>query len=825
MSEEQFNVNVGKMESNNLKRKLDEEDHILPEKKKSFSFKLKPPCDLLEETPIAIIKSEPMDDDENQEHLQTDGEKMIEPIKFVQVKEEENATDMSMDKIEVKKEPMDRELEPDTHLENNSSGSSFSTQVKPKPKMIKILKIPQNLINSKNLLSKAFVLKMPNSSVKGVIPKIHHQQIKSAVFNKITPTNKEGIIKSILPKQHKQTKNAIFSKNPPSNKKTEPTFNVNENEPHFALSNSINLEHQQMKDAFFNKESPTNPLKMFRESEETEPPYSVKEDQAIFALATFLPKDEVKKVAKNVSDHIVGRSEKSITDRLKVITKNLFLYEKPMFLFEIELEVEDEKGSISLVKMVTILLESLIVVLKCKKGRSCVGYHPCDSIKIPYDPSSESGINEATLYEYLIKNAHVKNLRLPEQLDDFKSLMKQSGVSLHADSQSHIINPSCLRKYEEKLFSLNKTKIIPMEHCQVELNIKQEPSDQNSEVKDISLDIKQEPSEQDSQDNHICLDVKQEIEAEIKKEIVEMEENFYSSDIEFNTYSCGQCEYKAKWKGNLKIHIDSTHEHIESINENITLSCDKCEYKTKFIGHFKIHIETRHGDITCPDCGYKAKERGTLNRHIKAVHGNMFYSCEQCDYKATQKSSLKRHIDTMHENIITYFCVQCEYKTIQKQDLEKHMASIHSNESTNEDLTYPMGCEYTTEYTTEHIGHFKTHIKTGDTTCPHCGYEAKDKGTLNQHIKGIHGNVTYSCGQCDHKTKWKGELKRHIESIHGNVTYPCDQCEYKSTRRDDLQRHIQSFHEKVTYSCEHEQCNYKATLKGNLKRHYNTVHT
>jgi len=673
MSEEQFNVNVEKMESNNLKRKLDVQDHILPEKKKSFSIKFKPPCDLLEETPIASIKSEPKDDDENQENFQTEEEKTIDPMKFVQVKLEENENDMSLDKIEVKREPMDREMDckPDNQLENISSGSYFSTQIKPKPKMIKILKIPQNLITSKNLLSKAFVLKMPNSSVKGVLPKIQHQQIKSALFNKLSPTNKESEINSILSKQHEQKNNAIFYKKPPTNNKTEPAYNKNEDKVHFALSNSIKLEHQQMKDAFFNKDSPTNPLKMFKESEETEPSYNLKEDQAIFALSTFLPKDK-----KNVSDHIVGRSEKSITDRLKVITKNLFLYEKPMFLFEIELEVKYEKGSICLVKMVTILLESLIVILKCKNGRSCVGYHPCDSIKIPYDPSSESGIDEATLYDYLVKNALVKNLRLPEQLDDFKSLMKQSGVSFHANSQSHIINPLCLRKYEEKLFSLegNQDEIIPMEHCQVELNIKQEPSDQNSEVKDISLDIKQEPSEQDAQDNRICLDVKQ----EIKKEIAEMEDNFYSSNIESNTYSCDQCEYKAKWKGNLKVHIDSTHGHIESINENITLSCDKCEYETKFIGKFKIHLKTRHGDFTCPQCGYKAKERGILNRHIKAVHGNKFYSCEQCDYKATQKSRLKTHIATMHENIITYFCVQCKYKTIQRQDLEKHMASIHT---------------------------------------------------------------------------------------------------------------------------------------------------
>jgi len=101
---------------NNLKRKRAEESHNSPEKKKSF-------CN---------IKSEPMDSVDPSFQVQGDGR--IAPIEFINIKQEGNNTDTSLDKIkEVKKEP-------DTQLDNNTAGSSFLEQMTPNKKIIKILK-------------------------------------------------------------------------------------------------------------------------------------------------------------------------------------------------------------------------------------------------------------------------------------------------------------------------------------------------------------------------------------------------------------------------------------------------------------------------------------------------------------------------------------------------------------------------------------------------------------------------------------------------------------------------------------------------------------
>jgi len=45
----------------------------------------------------------------------------------------------------------------------------------------------------------------------------------------------------------------------------------------------------------------------------------------------------------------------------------------------------------------------------------------------------------------------------------------------------------------------------------------------------------------------------------------------------------------------------------------------------------------------CNKCDYTAKFKNTLNLHIDATHKGIRYPCGQCDYKATQKSSLNRH--------------------------------------------------------------------------------------------------------------------------------------------------------------------------------------
>ena len=53
---------------------------------------------------------------------------------------------------------------------------------------------------------------------------------------------------------------------------------------------------------------------------------------------------------------------------------------------------------------------------------------------------------------------------------------------------------------------------------------------------------------------------------------------------------------------------------------------------------------------SCDQCDYKAKEKGHLKTHNKTVHKNVGYSCNQCEYKTKEKVHLKTHNETVHDN-------------------------------------------------------------------------------------------------------------------------------------------------------------------------------
>ena len=62
----------------------------------------------------------------------------------------------------------------------------------------------------------------------------------------------------------------------------------------------------------------------------------------------------------------------------------------------------------------------------------------------------------------------------------------------------------------------------------------------------------------------------------------------------------------------------------------------------------------------CDQCDFKSKWKGSVKKHIDSVHIDMRYSCDQCDYKAAQKGTLDRHIDSVHGDVCHWhICDQC----------------------------------------------------------------------------------------------------------------------------------------------------------------------
>ena len=69
------------------------------------------------------------------------------------------------------------------------------------------------------------------------------------------------------------------------------------------------------------------------------------------------------------------------------------------------------------------------------------------------------------------------------------------------------------------------------------------------------------------------------------------------------------------------------------------------------------HEQAQHLGLrySCDKCDYKAKRKDSLKIHVQVKHEGVCYSCEQCDYKTTWKVHLKRHVDAQHLGV-RYSC-------------------------------------------------------------------------------------------------------------------------------------------------------------------------
>ncbi|XP_042888142.1 protein tramtrack, beta isoform-like isoform X7 [Penaeus japonicus] len=81
--------------------------------------------------------------------------------------------------------------------------------------------------------------------------------------------------------------------------------------------------------------------------------------------------------------------------------------------------------------------------------------------------------------------------------------------------------------------------------------------------------------------------------------------------------------------------------------------------------------------------------------------------------------------------------------------------------------------------------------------CKMCGYNAKSKVDLNNHVRQHTGGWPYVCAFCDYKTRRSNDLKRHELTQHqGGRLRPfvCDLCFYRTTKAALLRKHHDARH-------------------------------
>ncbi|XP_044766257.1 zinc finger protein 64-like [Coccinella septempunctata] len=106
--------------------------------------------------------------------------------------------------------------------------------------------------------------------------------------------------------------------------------------------------------------------------------------------------------------------------------------------------------------------------------------------------------------------------------------------------------------------------------------------------------------------------------------------------------TCLLCDYAAKRRGYLKVHIENVHMNLKKDQ------CAMCDYKTCVKNSLKMHISSVHLQLKqfkCDSCEYIAKRKCTLRDHVEAVHLNLKnHRCEKCPYSTQRKTTLNDHI-------------------------------------------------------------------------------------------------------------------------------------------------------------------------------------
>ena len=148
-------------------------------------------------------------------------------------------------------------------------------------------------------------------------------------------------------------------------------------------------------------------------------------------------------------------------------------------------------------------------------------------------------------------------------------------------------------------------------------------------------------------------------------------------------YICEWCELQTSSKISMKEHRDCEH--------NGKFKCRKCNMPFINFTTFVKHKYTKHSAGDCGNCDFKAKNRSQLKKHISRHHIDTSKSlspstpeiCPRCNTKFVSEDDLKVHLG----ECVPVQCDQCKQKRY-SGEMEAHkIARHHQNTGTSDNDT------------------------------------------------------------------------------------------------------------------------------------------
>ncbi|CAO1421400.1 unnamed protein product [Diamesa serratosioi] len=293
-------------------------------------------------------------------------------------------------------------------------------------------------------------------------------------------------------------------------------------------------------------------------------------------------------------------------------------------------------------------------------------------------------------------------------------------------------------------------------------------------------------------------------------------------------YECRHCGKRYRWKSTLR-----RHESVECGGKEASHECPYCNYKAKQRGNLGVHIRKHHQDkppletrrkstkplhtppedlsitkiagltwdqwnarlamplvttlredaFTCPDCGRMYKLKSSLRNHQKWECGKEpQFQCPYCVYRAKQKMHIENII--YQDNVDKpWICKSCGRQYKWKNSLKCHIK--------NECGVPPKyHCSRKCGYKTHIHSNLKRHLNSKFSySCSRCGNSYARPHSLNRHIR-------FECGvEPKFEYKVRHSLIRHLRhECFNDQHFICPECSKKFSHGFIVIRHLQQVH-------------------------------
>ena len=189
----------------------------------------------------------------------------------------------------------------------------------------------------------------------------------------------------------------------------------------------------------------------------------------------------------------------------------------------------------------------------------------------------------------------------------------------------------------------------------------------------------------------------------------------------------------------------------ESSHEDKRFKCDICNYKTKFKWNLKRHMKL-HSETTGV-CQSETQEKDQL-------------VCHRCGKTFKSRCGLSLHVRGKHTLQFRFLCSICAKGFMSKYSYRGHMA-FHNKVS---EQKCPM-CPATFRYRSSLIEHSKVQHQGMEFICNRegCSKKFASSSSLGDHCRAVHDKRYYSCSKCSKKFNWRSSLRFHEQNAHGKM--------------------------------------------------------